>query len=73
MKQTRSTPEKRNRPARLAPELVNNCPIRERTADGISVGRCLFYIGPNWICPRHGDVAAARLAYMETGKLQEES
>jgi hypothetical protein len=29
--------------------------IRERTADGVSVGRCWFYL-KDGICPRHGDV-----------------
>lgn len=32
-----------------------NCPIRERTGDGVSVGRCWFHC-PDGICPRHGDV-----------------
>lgn len=33
----------------------NNCPIRERTGDGVAVGRCWFHC-PNGVCPRHGDV-----------------
>ena len=33
----------------------NNCAIRERTAEGVSVGRCWFYL-KDGICPRHGDV-----------------
>ena len=33
-----------------------NCPINERTADGVSVGRCWFHTGRDGICPRHGDV-----------------
>ena len=33
-----------------------NCPIDEQTADGIKVGRCWHYIGPEGYCPRHGDV-----------------
>lgn len=36
-----------------------NCPIRERTADGRSVGRCWFHTGDNGVCPRHGDVKYA--------------
>ena len=33
----------------------NNCPIRQRTGDGQSVGRCWYYC-PCGICPLHGDV-----------------
>ena len=33
-----------------------NCPINERTGDGIRVGRCWYHTGDNGICPRHGDV-----------------
>jgi hypothetical protein len=36
----------------------NNCPIRERTADGRVVGRCWFHC-PDGVCPRHGDVRYA--------------
>ncbi len=32
-----------------------NCPINERTGDGVRVGRCWFHC-PGGICPRHGDV-----------------
>lgn len=36
----------------------NNCAVIERTADGISVGACTFYLGiTGMICPRHGVVA----------------
>ncbi len=30
-----------------------NCTVRERTADGVPVGRCWLYLR-NGICPRHG-------------------
>jgi hypothetical protein len=34
----------------------NNCAIRERTADGESVGPCTFYLEEGVTCPRHGKV-----------------
>lgn len=33
-----------------------NCAIRERTADGDSVGPCTFYLKDGMTCPRHGQV-----------------
>lgn len=50
-----------------------NCPIRERTGDGRSVGRCWHYVGYELCCPRHGDVRAAIKLYEETGKLTDEN
>jgi len=50
----------------------NNCPIRERTADGVSVGRCCFWLGDNKTCPRHGDVSKQVKEFKKTGSLQEE-
>jgi hypothetical protein len=32
----------------------NNCPVRERTADGVSVGPCCFFLQDGVQCPRHG-------------------
>jgi hypothetical protein len=49
----------------------NSCPIRERTGDGVSVGRCFFHC-PEGVCPRHGDVSAPLKLYRETGKLTDE-
>ena len=49
----------------------NHCPIRERTADGVSVGRC-WHHAPDGLCPRHGDVSAELAHYRATGKLSEE-
>ena len=49
-----------------------NCPIRERTADGVSVGRCWFYLRDGKICPRHGLVVGAVEVYERTGKLSED-
>ena len=46
-----------------------NCAVREFTGDGVSVGRCMHYVGTNSICPRHGDVSAVQKRYVETGKL----
>ena len=50
----------------------NNCPIRERTADGISVGRCYFYC-PDDVCPRHGNVHDELEHYRDTGRLTDET
>ena len=51
---------------------VQNCPIRERTGDGISVGRCWFYLPDGKTCPRHGDVSVAVERYKLTGELSED-
>lgn len=48
--------------------MPNNCPIREHTADRVSVGRCFFYC-PDGECPRHGDVTGAMATYKASGKL----
>ncbi len=48
-----------------------NCPILERTADGVPVGRCWFW-SPDGICPRHGDAKAAIEKYKQTSKLTDE-
>lgn len=34
----------------------NNCAVIERTADGESVGPCMFYLKDGATCPRHGVV-----------------
>jgi hypothetical protein len=49
----------------------NSCPIRERTGDGIPVGRC-YYHCPGDVCLRHGDVSGPLNTYRETGKLTDE-
>jgi hypothetical protein len=33
-----------------------NCPVIERTGDGVSVGACEFYLNENTTCPRHGKI-----------------
>lgn len=48
------------------------CAVRERTADGVSVGRCWFRVEAGR-CPRHGDVANVQRRYAETGRLTDES
>ena len=53
------------------PYFTKNCPINERTADGVLVGRCWFHC-PGDICPRHGDVSAELKLYRETGRLTKE-
>mgnify|MGYP000982489153 CR=1 FL=1 len=50
-----------------------NCPIRERTGDGRSVGRCWHYVGDELRCPRHGNVESAVRKYEETGQLTDEN
>ena len=49
-----------------------NCAVLECTADGISVGRCWFYVGDNYICERHGDVRKIQEIYVETGQCTSE-
>ncbi len=39
--------------AKLMPD---NCAVKERTGDGVSVGTCTFYLKGGTICPRHGIV-----------------
>ena len=63
-------------PVRLEPFAAGACPIRERTGDGKSVGRCWFGLqesaGRKW-CPRHGDVTKAVEHYLASdGKLFDE-
>jgi len=36
----------------------HNCAVRERTADGVPVGVCTFYLKNGTDCPRHGRVKA---------------
>lgn len=50
---------------------ANNCPIRERTADGVYVGRCWMWLTDRK-CPRHGDVSAEVEHYLKTGRLSNE-
>lgn len=50
------------------PIAPNNCPIREHTADGVSVGRC-WHFCERGRCPRHGDVKEVLAHYRATGKL----
>ena len=33
-----------------------NCPVNEKTADGVAVGVCTFYLKDGITCPRHGIV-----------------
>ena len=46
-----------------------NCPINEQTADGITAGRCWFYLPDGVTCERHGNVAAEVKHFEGTGKL----
>jgi hypothetical protein len=47
------------------------CAVRERTADGESVGRCWFHI-KSGVCPRHGDVSKVQAEYARSGCLTDE-
>lgn len=47
------------------------CAVRERTADGVSVGRCWFNVVDDK-CPRHGDVSKVQAEYVRTGRLTDE-
>lgn len=55
----------------MSSSIPQSCAVRERTADGVSVGRC-FHHSPGGICPRHGDVSAVQRRFAETGKLTDE-
>lgn len=41
-----------------AATMPNNCAVIERTADGVNVGPCTFYLKNGTTCPRHGKVKA---------------
>jgi hypothetical protein len=43
----------------------NNCAVRERTADGVSVGPCSYYLPDGKTCPRHGEVKGTMANYCE--------
>lgn len=51
--------------------VVKNCPINERTGDGVLVGRCWFALKGNE-CPRHGNVENAMKHFEQTKKLTPE-
>lgn len=50
----------------------DSCPIRERTGDGVSVGRCWSYC-KDGVCPRHGDVTGPMAEYRASGRLTDEN
>ena len=54
---------------------LRNCAVRERTADGVSVGRCWTYLDEKdnrLFCPRHGDVSKCQKHFEETRELSED-
>lgn len=53
--------------------MPQSCAVNEETGDGTPVGRCMFYVGDNDMCPRHGDVHAVMTVYRLTGKTTRES
>jgi hypothetical protein len=54
------------------PGYDKNCAVRERTGDGISVGRCWFHVDKSYSCPRHGNVLHVQKRFTETGELTDE-
>ena len=48
------------------------CAVREFTAGGVSVGRCMHYVGNDFVCPRHGDVRNVQDQFRSTGRLTNE-
>jgi hypothetical protein len=52
-------------------DFLNNCAIRQRTADGVSVGRCWHWL-TDGRCPLHGDVRVAMSRYKLHGELTDE-
>lgn len=56
----------------LPAHMPNNCPIREVTADGVSVGRCYFHLPDGKTCERHGDVSWEVEHHKKTGLLTRE-
>lgn len=51
-----------------------NCPIRQHTADKVSVGRCWHFLSigadrKGLICPIHGEVSEAVAAYIKSNTL----
>jgi hypothetical protein len=51
-----------------------NCPIRQHTADGVSVGRCWHFVGhaPPYRCPVHGDVGGPVALFVAEKKLTDD-
>ena len=52
-----------------------NCAVRERTGDGVSVGRCMFFMSEEsgvLTCPRHGNVTEVQKHFIATGELGED-
>lgn len=47
----------------------NNCAVRERTADGVCVGRCWMALDDEDNCPRHGDVRKQMEKFRADGQL----
>lgn len=48
---------------------LRNCPIIEQTGDGVSCGRCCFYLPDGKTCLRHGDVSVYVTRYETEGHL----
>jgi len=47
----------------------SSCPINEQTGDGMTCGRCWFFLKDGRTCPRHGDVSVEVERYKRTRKL----
>jgi hypothetical protein len=58
----------RRRQRTWAPFQPNNCAIAEYTGDRVGIGRCWHWLTEG-VRPRHGNVAEAQRAYVETGAI----
>ena len=56
----------------MRPWFPRNCAVREFTADGVPVGRCMCFVGHGYVCPRHGNVVKVQERYIRTGELTNE-
>lgn len=72
VKKTPQRPQKEWEVPIQLPTFSLNCPISEKTGDGVLVGRCWYYC-PNGVCPRHGNVRRELIHYWETKHLTSES
>ena len=52
----RATHERHRFENRMPGDHFTNCPVLERTGNGVPCGRCCFFLPDGRTCPRHGDV-----------------
>lgn len=51
------------------PIMPECCPVRQHTANRVSVGRCWLYLKHGRVCPTHKDVKDAVEKYKNTGEM----